>query len=189
MGRWPCLLSSHPPEINEAQEYQLKAVLLERFCAFTNWPEETGVNDPSRPFVIAVIGKNPFLNKFTSSKIPKDWLLHLYQKKTIKGKKVEVRHISTPEEIPGCNLLFIARTNKSKLESILAVAKQNAILTIADSPGFAKRGVHINFYYAKGRKLKFEANETELKGSGLDASFHLLKLAKIINPIYKRRNK
>ncbi|MCP4111057.1 MAG: YfiR family protein [Desulfobacteraceae bacterium] len=59
----------------------LKAAWLERFSRFVEWPEESGINDVSKPFVITVIGKNPFgkvLNQLYSTRKIKKWRSGIY---------------------------------------------------------------------------------------------------------------
>ena len=43
----------------QANVYVLKAVYLEKFTRFVSWPEESRMNNPELPFVIAVIGRTP----------------------------------------------------------------------------------------------------------------------------------
>ncbi|MCP4150214.1 MAG: YfiR family protein [bacterium] len=164
-------------------EYQHKTVLMGAFPKFTEWPQEveTEFADKSTPFVIGVIGKNPFIKK----KKKEDWLSAGYRNQKIRDKKVEVRTDLTLDDIPGCHMLFISKSEKKKLKEIIAIAKENNVLTFADSPGFAKKGVHVNFYIS-GAKPKFELNQTTIRESGFIVSIRVLKIAKIVNPIKKK---
>lgn len=152
----------------KAPEYDLKAHMIRLFPENIEWPEDSDVRDKLKPFVIAVIGKNPFGS--TLERIP--------QKTTIKNKKVKILYITKAEEIAesGCHLLFIAKTSKKKLSEIIAVTGDKPILTIADSKGYADMGVHIN-YLIKENKLRFEINPQAIKKSGFVANYHLLQLA------------
>ena len=42
-------------------EYKIKGVLLEKFVDFIDWPDGSDISDKSKPFVISVIGENPFI--------------------------------------------------------------------------------------------------------------------------------
>ena len=167
-------------------EYKIKGVLLEKFVDFIDWPDGSDISDKSKPFVICVIGENPFVVVEKGKKTTEDWINKLYSNKKINDKKVEVRTISETKDIQGCELLFISKSEKKKLNEIISIAKKNYVLTISDSAGFVKKGVHINFYVERGNP-KFEVNETALRNSGFRASYHMLKLAKIINPWKERR--
>jgi hypothetical protein len=53
----------------QTDEYLLKAGFLERFTRFIEWPGETNIADNTKPFVISVIGENPFDKKWITNKL------------------------------------------------------------------------------------------------------------------------
>jgi hypothetical protein len=174
-------------DLKQAPEYQAKAAFLIRFCNYIDWPGEPGNNDISKPFVITVIGENPFFIKRKRKAASEDWLSKSYKNRKIKGKTVEIRHISEVKDIPGCHILFVSRSMKKELPEIIEMAQQHSILTIADTAGFAQKGVYINLIFIKGKRPRFEVNETGIRSSGLEVNFRLLQYAEIVNPIKKRR--
>lgn len=155
----------------QSKEYLVKAVFLERFTRFIEWPEESAISDTSKPFVLGVIGENPFGSI----------LEQLYATQKIKNKKVMIRYISDMNQISDCNLLFIAKSENKRLSEILSLTKEKAILTISDTGEFAAKGVLINLYIARDN-INFEINEKMVRKSGLRMSYLLLKEAKITNP-------
>jgi len=164
------------PCLGQEQEYQIKAVFLEQFTRFIEWPDSSTVSDTSAPFIVAVIGENPFGSILEKT----------YAKRKIKHKKVEIRTISTPDEIADCHLLFISSSNKKNLPEILSRTRNKPILTVGDTEGFAQEKVLINFYLS-GKKVKFEINEKAVHDSGLVVSYMLLSLARIVNPVRARK--
>lgn len=158
----------------QSEEYILKTVFIEKFTRFIEWPAASKINDPSKPFILGVVGKNPIEASFAK----------IFSTNKIKEKKVELRHISNLKEISACHLLFIAKTSRKKLAKILSFTQNSPILTISDSAGFAERGVHINLFVRKG-KIGFEINETACKDSGLTISYLMLRLARIVDPVRK----
>ena len=164
------------PCLGQEQEYQIKAVFLEQFTRFIEWPDSSAVSDTSAPFIVAVIGENPFGSILEKT----------YTKRKIKHKKVEIRTISTPDEIADCHLLFISSSNKKNLPEILSRTRNKPILTVGDTEGFAQEKVLINFYLS-GKKVKFEINEKAVHESGLVVSYMLLGLARIVNPVRARK--
>jgi len=170
----------------EPPEYRVKAVFLEKFADFIDWPNDSNVHKTSIPFCIGVIGENPFYVMNKDKKTSDNWLNLLYNNRNIREKKVEIRFISDIKDIQGCHLLFIPQSEKKSLDDIISIANKNHTLTVSDTAGFAKRGVHINFYIEKGFQ-KFEVNETAIRQSGFRVSYHMLKLAKIINPWEERK--
>lgn len=172
------------PKIDEsAEEYQLKAVWVGKFPDFIDWPEECGINDRTKPFIIKVMGKNPFDTKYKGKRI--DWLREIYKEQLVRGKKVEIQYISALEEISGCHLLFISNSERKRLEEILEIAAKYPILILSDTEGFAKRGVYINIFIDRG-SIRFEINETAIRESKLSRiNPRLLGYATIVNPYRK----
>ncbi|HRW61931.1 MAG TPA: YfiR family protein [Bacteroidales bacterium] len=157
---------------SQANEYVLQAVYLEKFSRFVTWPEESGMGDANKPFIILVIGQTPL----------KENLEQIYAIQKINGKKVEIKQINKKEEIQYGHILFIAESEKKNLNTILEITRQKPILTVSSSPEFGERGVLINFF-EENKKLRFEINESEVLLSQLKMSFYLLNSAVIVKPI------
>lgn len=163
-------------------EYAVKAALLERISNYIEWPQEKDPNDLSKPFIIKVIGVSPFVITRNGKNTNEDWLITLYKTQKIKNKKVEIQFISKIKDIPGCHILFVSNSMKNKLPEIIEVARLFPILTVADTAGFAKKGIDINLYI-EHNSPKYEINETALKSSVLTVRYQLFEWGKRINPI------
>jgi hypothetical protein len=155
-------------------EYYRKTALLKSFAEYIKWPEETGMKDHSKPFIIKIIGKNPFGNILEKA--------YYEEKIKIKGKTVEIRYISKPEEIGNCHILFISKSIDKELEEILAVTRGKPILTIGETKGFAEKGVLFNLYIRRD-EIRFEINALAMRESRLIPSSQLLSVAKIVGPL------
>jgi YfiR/HmsC-like len=158
------------PASADTREYKLKASFFEKFIQLTEWPAESQMSDISKPFIISVIGENPF------GKI----LDKMYQKGTIKNKKVEIRYIYSLDKIPGSHLLFISKSMQYEISRILSVSRDKPILTVSEVKGFSKKGGHINFYITDKETLHFEINESMVRESGLRMHLLLIEIAKIV---------
>ncbi|MCK4763700.1 MAG: YfiR family protein [Candidatus Aminicenantes bacterium] len=157
-------------------EYYRKAALFRVISHYCLWPEEAGMSDNSSPFVIGVMGRNPF----------KNILEEFYSRHKIKNKKVEIRDVSYLTGIPGCHILFLSKSiKKDLLARVLAVTHSRPVLTIGETPGFAEKGVLLNFYISDNRIL-LEVNGTALRKSSLQMDPLLLRLARIIMPMEER---
>ncbi len=73
-------------------EFTVKAIFLEKLTQFIDWPSESAMEDTSRLFVLGVIGDSPF------GTILED----IYSHQKIKNRRVEIRYLSSIEEIEGC---------------------------------------------------------------------------------------
>jgi hypothetical protein len=157
---------------SQASIYVLKAVYLEKFSRFITWPQESLIDNPDEPFIIAVLGETPLTEN----------LNQIYAMQEIKNKRVIIKNIHNFNEIQGSHILFIAESEKKSIDQIIAITKQQPILTIGETKGFAEKGVLINFFEIDN-KLRFEINETAVLKSPLQMSFYLLNSARIVEPV------
>lgn len=164
------LLLKFVPAWAQDDEYVVKAAFIERVTRFIDWPDTCHLEDTSRPFVIGVLGHNPFGPILTA----------YFSKQTIKDKKVEIVTFATGDEIGFCHVLYIGKDQKDKLNELLKMIKHKPILTIADTENYAEAGVLINFYLIKN-KVRYEVKQSAWQESLLKASSHLLANARIVD--------
>jgi hypothetical protein len=166
---------------NTFDEYAVKAAFLELVSNYIEWPAEQDPNTKNKTFIIAVIGQNPFVITRKGINSTADWLTTLYETQKIKDRKVEIRYISEIEDIAGCHILFVSRSMKKMLPEIVEAVRQKPILTVADTEGFAKKGIYINLYIENNR-TRYEINQVSLKSSPLTVSYKLFEYGKQVNP-------
>lgn len=154
----------------QIEENTLKAVYIEKFTRFVEWPKESEIHDTAKPFVIGIIGESPF----------EPALRKIFATRKIKDKNVVVRRISDMAEVADLHLLFIARISHERLHKVLSSVKGRPILTVSDTESFAMSGVLINFYIANNN-LRFEINEMAVRESKLIFSYKLMQIAKIVH--------
>jgi hypothetical protein len=159
---------------SQSREYLLKSVFLERFTRFVEWPQESQMSDTTKPFILGYIGESPIQST----------LHHTYSSQSIKNKPVDVRHLSRWEESADCHLLFIGKLRDEELTNVLSFTGDKPILTVADTKGYGRKGVLINFVIS-GDKVRFEINETAVRKSRLYVSHLLLNTAHIVHPLGK----
>lgn len=146
-----------------SREYQIKAAFLFNFTKFVEWPPKT-FPDESSPIVIGVLGRNPFggeLDKIANGR-------------TVNGRAVQVRLISTASEVFGVQVLFVPAGEESRLR---ASAWRNApVVVVGESNSFAALGGLITFT-READKVRFSINLESADRAGLKISAQLLKLA------------
>ncbi|MCP5053208.1 MAG: YfiR family protein [bacterium] len=168
-----------PAWTNQTEE-QLKAKWLGRFAGYVN------VNEPgekmaesSKRFTVGIIGKTPLI-------------FHLgdeYGTKNIMNKQVTIKYFAGTQdikEIETCHIVFISASVSKNLAEIISDIKNKPILTVADTPGFAEKGVHINFY-REGLKLRFEINSDAIREAKLFCSAILLRIGKKVATLRNTR--
>jgi hypothetical protein len=152
-------------------EYQVKAVFLFNFTKFVDWPAEA-VAATNLPFVIGIVGEDPFGTTLDEA----------VREELARNRPIVIQRFRSNETIAKCDILFIARSEKDRLNAVLEQVKSQAILTVADTAQAAEQGVMINLSLAQG-SVKMEINQNAAAAAGLKVSAKLLSLARIVNPV------
>lgn len=150
-------------------EDRAKVAFLLNFARFVSWPEKSFAA-PDAPFVIGVLGDNPF-----------DHLLaETVRGESVRGRKLQVRSFpSIMQNFESAQLLFVSRSEKSKLRTIFRQLRGCPVLTVGDTAGFAQSGGMLNFVVISNN-VHFEINTKAAEGAGLTISSRLLDLPKAI---------
>jgi hypothetical protein len=146
----------------------VKAAFLFHFAQFVEWPEET-FKDASSPLAYCTIGDDPFQGMLDAS----------LRGKTLGTHPLRVQHFKHPQEIQGCQVLFIGAGEKKLLPAILAGLKENSILTVGETDNFVQEGGIIGFCLEES-KIRFEINLESAQKAKLRISSRLLALAKSV---------
>lgn len=142
-------------------DYQVKAVYLINFAKFIEWPDKA-----QDAFTICVVGRDPFGPTLDA----------LLAGEKIAGRSAIAKRISTPEDSPGCQILFVSATETSSLNRIIAALDKQSVLTVSDIPHFTSHGGMIQFV-VEDKRIRFEVNLTAAQHAGLMLSSELLKVA------------
>ncbi len=109
-GRWTQLDEGN-------KEYEIKAAFIFNFAEFTQWPDSAFASRNS-PFVVAVIGDDPFGPA----------LREVMDGKSIAGHPMTVKHLDSPRQIAGCHLAVHAGFRGNRLTDIFNAVEQSADL-------------------------------------------------------------
>ena len=154
-------------EPSSSREYSVKGAFLYNFAKFVSWPEEA-FRDDQMHITLCILGKDPFGGALASVK-----------GKSVKDRKVVIKHCATLDELGKCHILFISRSEEQNLSEILAKVKNWNTLTVSDMEGFAQSG-GVNNFVTVEKKIRFEINLDAAERTGLKISSKLLRLAKIV---------
>lgn len=147
-------------------EYDVKAAILEKFTDYVQWPDEKMASQKSCPFVIAVLGRNPFGSS----------LDRVYKHKKIGDRVLIVRYVKDVQTVKDVDILFITSSERKKIDQILDVTCHYPVLTIGDSEGYAEKGVMINLFL-QSNQIHFNINKAAATKSGIKINYRLLNLA------------
>ena len=145
-------------------EYQLKAAMLYNFAKFVEWPADSFGNDNRITFCIA--GKSPL-----------DAPIQQMQGKPVKDRMVSIRQLAHPNDLAGCQMLFIPQSEYPRLSLYLEQAEHYPVVTVSDLDRFVASGGIIGFY-EEGSKLRFEINLAAAQKQRLKFSSYLLNLTR-----------
>jgi len=145
-------------------EYALKAAFIYNFATFTEWPVKS-----AETLNLCVLGSDPFNNALNS-----------IEGKLVGNAKLAIKHVATNgNALRGCQMVFISASERGDLQTILDIARESAILTIADLQGAAQQGVMIGMTVEQ-KKITFEINLEAARRAKLNISSKLLRLAKVV---------
>ena len=151
------------PEVGS--EYQTKAAQIYSFTKFIDWPAKKFPSSES-PFIIGVYGSDEIT----------DFLRESFQSRRIKDRPVEIRHLTNKAELVGCHLVFVSRSERDRLGSVLYEMRHENILSVGESDGFWRGGGVINFLNTDGA-IHFQINLSAASRESLKVSSKLLQLS------------
>ncbi len=132
-------------------EYALKAAFVAKFPNYVTWPSG------GRPSItVGIVGDDPFGGAL-------DGL-------------VRVRRAKRVEDLKGCQIIFIPKSERGNIGSILSSLAGANVLTVGESDGFARQGGIIGFTF-EGDKVRFEINLGAARRAGLGIDPQFLRLA------------
>lgn len=157
------------PAAPAPREYDIKAAFLFNFASFVEWPA-AAFPDATAPFVIGVIGDDPF------GRI----LDEIVAGEQVNGHRLIVRRLALPHLKEGgvCHILFISSSEARRLRPILRQVGGRPILTVSDVPQFIDAGGAIGFT-TEGR-VRLVINPVALRAARLGVSSKLLRLAEVV---------
>lgn len=153
-----------------AKEYQIKAVYLYNFSSFVTWKKEAFADDQS-PFLYCILGDNPFGTQLDLT----------VREEKVEGHPIQTKYLTQVEQIMGCQVIFVASSEETKLQAILAYLQRRPILTVSDIPNFVENGGMIKFYTNQRRQVRVAINPETLQEAGLGVSGNLLRVSEVIH--------
>ncbi len=148
-------------------EYEVKAVFVLNFSRFVAWPAHAFAN-PSQPFVIGVLGDDPFGAHLDEA----------VRGEQASGHPLVVRRFQDIADVADCQILFIDQSEAAQLPRILATLDHRSTLTVTDVDGASRRGVMIQFTTID-HQIRLRINADSARAAGLTISATLLRLAQI----------
>jgi hypothetical protein len=159
------LMAGSCPAWAVSEEHQIKAAMIYNMVRFMEWPEEA-LSVAATQFRICTAGKGGLA-----------LAVEELRGKQLKGRIVTVQHVTT--SAAGCQVLVLSEPDRSATADLLEKVRTSAVVTVAESAGFARSGGVVGFVL-QGGKVRFEINQTAAQRHRIRISAQLLKLAHIV---------
>jgi hypothetical protein len=163
----PALLPSPAQAQAQAQaadEYAAKAAFIYNIALFASLPNANGM------VRLCVLGRDPF-----------GGALAALDGKALGNALLSIGHPrSGGEALLQCHILFIGASEADDLAPLAENARAAGVLTIADVPGAARKGVMLELCVDE-RRIAFEFNGTAARGAGINLSSKVLRLARAVH--------
>lgn len=164
-GAAPAQKSDADPGAYEAQSQYLRS-----FVEFVNWPVSPQSQGARPTMNFCVLGSDPY------GKLLDDAILgHSFWNR--RGVVVRGRSL---DDLGVCDVMFIGKSEEKHEIKILKKLRDQNVLTISDTSGFAERGGIIQLVWQKDR-FGFVINVDAAKRAGLKINASLLALAQIVH--------
>jgi hypothetical protein len=150
-------------------EYEVKAAFLYNFTSFVEWPD-AAFSNPVSPLVIGVLGDDPFGSTLDD----------MVRGKEVNGHSIRIQRLTRGSRVDGCQLVFIANSERGNVAEVLAGLADRPILTVADLDSRDCAGTMIVMALGDNGRLKLLINLNAAEQAGLKVSSRLLRLAEII---------
>jgi hypothetical protein len=160
--------SAQTLDSSDSSEYLIKAGFIYNFAKLVGWPGGAFAQ-PDSPIVIGILGTDPFGGIID----------RILADKKVDARRFVIKRLKWGMDFKDCDILFIGASEAVHLEEVIRAVKGLPILTIGETPGFARRGCIINLI-VEDNKVRFEVNLDAAKQADLNISSRLLALAKII---------
>lgn len=170
--RWTASLASslvvataHGATTGGPSLHDVTAAYLFNFSKFVEWPEGAfaGTGDP---ITICVLGESPLASLLDDA----------VKGKQVNGRELVVRETSSIARTAGCHIVFIASSERGRLEDVLAELADRPVLTVSNAQSVADRGAVIGLTLEDSR-VRFEVNLAAAGRARLKLSSQLLKVA------------
>lgn len=144
-NRWAIvlLLVLYLPSLSASQAWatetpnKVEAAFLRNFARYVTWPPSVFADDRSS-WRICILGNDPF----------GDILDNTLAGRAEQGRPFEIVRADALNELPNCQIVFVAYQDAAKRRAALAALKNLPVLTVSDTPEFLQEGGIIQFHVA-----------------------------------------
>lgn len=172
-GQWCAglLLMLHLPVLALGQEAvtaspnKVKAAFLRNFTHYVSWPAAAFVDERAR-WRICVLGTDPFgeiLDQTLTGRVEQ-------------GRAFQTLRAATLNDMPNCQIVFIAYKDGARRRAALAELKKSPVLTVSDAPEFLQEGGIIQLQTAD--RVEMSINLDQARSASLVIQTKMLEVSR-----------
>jgi hypothetical protein len=156
-------LAATPARGAELQDpFDVQAAMLVNVVKFVTWP---GSTTPDRAMRVCAVAAPRFASALA--------------KLASRGARIAVVELRSPARASGCDVVILGGALEDELDEAAEQLGAAGALTVSDSPGAARRGVHVAFVL-HGDRVRFEVNLAAARRDRFEISSKLLRLAQVV---------
>lgn len=167
------LLMVSLPSLSATQELaaenpnKVEAAFLRNFAHYVTWPSSAFAGDRS-PWLLCIVGTDPF----------GEVLDNMLSGRAEQGRSFEIIRADALNELPSCQIVFIAYQDAGKRRAALAALKNLPVLTVSDAPEFLQEGGIIQFHV--GDRVEMSINLDRSRSASLTIQTKMLEVSREI---------
>ena len=149
--------------VDPTSDTLVKAAFLYNFAKFAEWPAS------DLPLTMCIMGDIRVASE----------LHRTVRDKRLDGRVLEVKGLGSDAPVVACDVIFISASETERVAVVLGALRTLPILTVSDSPGFARTNGIIELVVERER-MHFAINTDAATRAGIRLSSRLLGLARIV---------
>lgn len=143
---------------------KVEAAFLRNFAHYVSWPD-TAFIESNSPWCVGILGRDPFGEVLETT----------FRGRTEQGRSFEIFRADTVDNLPPCQIVFIAYKDAAKRRAVLGELKNKPVLTVGDAPEFLREGGVIRFQV--GDRVRMSINLDQARAVSLTIQTRMLEVA------------
>jgi hypothetical protein len=144
--------------------YRIKAAFLRNFAHYVTWPSGAFAGSDT-PWRVGILGADPFGNMLETT----------FQGRREQGRSFEIFRADQVEDLPACQIVFVAYKDAARRRLALAALKNKQVLTVGEAPDFLKEGGIIRFQV--NDRVLMSVNLDQARSASLNIPTRMLEVS------------
>jgi hypothetical protein len=144
---------------------KVEAAFLRNFARYVTWPARAFANERS-PWLVCVLGGAHFDESLEKT----------FEGRTEQGRPFEVVRASVPEQLQGCQIVYVGYASSAKRRAALAEFRRLPVLTVGDAPEFLDEGGIVRLVARE--RIEMSINLDQARAASLSIPTKMLEVSR-----------